>query len=242
MTSDNMVSDEQLNALLDNELDDAESARLMEVIRQDKALKSRFCDMRQIKDSVILAYKNPPLPRSTVTAGTAPWYQHKAMVAVAALALFILGGVMGWAFNATIRSDDGASFYTVDRLNATNVRSNRMLLHLATSDDDRVKATLHKVEELLQKSDADNKPIEIEVVANSDGLNVLRRGSPYATYIKSIASRYDNVSFMACGVAKQNAKLREGSEVALIPEAVTIPAALEQILKRVKSGWSYVRG
>lgn len=243
MTTDRSVSDEQLNALLDNELDDAESARLMEIIRQDKELKSRFCDMRQIKDRVVLAYNNPPLPRTTVIVGNAPgWYQRKAMLAVAALALFIVGGVVGWAFTSTIHHDDGASFYTVDRLNATNVQSNRMLLHLATSDDERVKATLHKVEELLQQSDADNKPIEIEVVANSDGLNVLRRGSPYAGYIKSIASRYDNVSFMACGVAKQNAKLREGSEVALIPEAVTIPAALEQILKRVKSGWSYVRG
>ncbi|MGD8567983.1 MAG: hypothetical protein PVJ39_07835 [Gammaproteobacteria bacterium] len=242
MTIDRSVSDEQLNALLDNELDDAERARLMEIIRRDKELKSRYCDMRQMKDRVILAYNSPPTPHTLIATANTQWYKRRAFPAVAAIVLFLVGSIVGWVLNNGLRSTNRPSFYTVDRLNATNVQSSRMLLHLATNDDKRVRATLHKVEELLQESSDENRPIEIEVVANSDGLNVLRKGSPYANYIKSIASKYDNVSFMACGMAKQNAKLREGAEVALIPEAVTIPAALEEILKRVKAGWSYVRG
>lgn len=245
MTSDKSVSDEQLNALLDNELDDAERARLMEIIRHDKDLKSRFCDMRQIKDRVILAYNDPPLPERVAAVSTARWYRwykRKSSMAAAAVVLFLVGSIAGWSFNAVLHPQDELSFYTVDRLNAGAVRSDRILLHIATSDDERVKATLGKVEELLQQSSAKGKAIEIEVVANSDGLNILRKGSPYARYIHSITSKYDNVSFMACGIARQNAKLREGKEIALIPEAVSIPAALEQILKRVKGGWTYVRG
>lgn len=241
MTSDNVVSDEQLNALLDNELDDAERARLMEIIRHDKELKSSFCDMRQIKDRVILAYNNPPLPEKVAVVSASRNY-FTASSRVAAVLLFVVGAIAGWSVNSVFDSPQGPSFYTVDRLNASAVRSNRILLHIATNDDARVKATLGKMEELLKQSNEKGKAIEIEVVANAEGLNILRKDSPYASYIHSITNKYDNVSFMACGIAKQNAKLREGSEIALIPEAVSIPAALEQILKRVKGGWTYVRG
>ena len=236
------VSEEQLNALLDNELDDAERARLLEAIRKDKELAARYCDLRQVKDMVTLAYNDPPLPRKPALNNAMMVKSNRMSISAAALVLLMVGAMIGWGVGASMDPQQDASFYTVDRLNPDVINSNRVLLHIATSDSARVSATLEKVEELLKKSAAEEKPIEIEVVANSDGLNMLRKGSPYVSRIKSIAQKYDNVSFMACGVAKQNAKLREGKEVALIPEAMDIPAALDQILKRVKGGWAYVRG
>ena len=236
------ISDEQLNALLDNEMADSERARLLEAIRTDKDLASRYCDLRQVKDMVKLAYNNPPLSTKQ-GLGHSMARRSSLPLSAAALLLMMLGGVIGWTISPTANNgEEASSFYTVDRLNPGAIKSNRVLLHIASYDDDRVKATLEKVEELLQKSATEQTPIEIEVVANSDGLNILRTGSPYVSRIKSIAAKYDNVSFMACGVAKQNAKLREGKEIALIPEAVDIPAALDQILKRIKGGWTYVRG
>jgi intracellular sulfur oxidation DsrE/DsrF family protein len=41
----------------------------------------------------------------------------------------------------------------------------------------------------------------------------------------------------------QNARLSEGiDEVKLLPQAQKIDAALEQILRRLKAGWAYIRG
>ena len=242
MKNNENISDEQLNALLDNELDVTERARLLEAIRKDKQLAGRYCDMRQIKDMVALAYNDPPLPRKQVVSHSLMARSNRMSISAAAAVLLLVGAVLGWGISASSDQQTGTTFYTVDRLNPDVINSNRVLLHIATNDDARVSATLEKVEELLQKSAAEQTPIEIEVVANADGLNMLRTGSPYVNRIKSIAQKYDNVSFMACGVAKQNAKLREGKEVALIPEAMDIPAALDQILKRVKGGWAYVRG
>ena len=236
------ISDEQLNALLDSQMVDADSARLLEAIRSDKTLSSHYCELRQIKDMVKLAYNNPPVADNSGLSFSRLTYLRHLSLSVAATLLVLVGGILGWVINGTVLHKNDVSFYTVDRLNPGVIKSNRVLLHIETFDEHRVNATLSKVEELLHRSSVNNVPIEIEVVANSDGLNILRKGSPYVNRIKSIAAKYDNVSFMACGVAKQNARLREGKEIALIPEATEVPAALDQILKRLKSGWTYVRG
>ena len=236
------ISEEQLNALLDSEMVDADSACLLETIRADKALASHYCELRHIKDLVKLAYNNPPVADNTGLSFSMTAHRRHLSLSVAGLILVLVGGIVGWFVNGAVIHHHDVSFYTVDRLNPGIIKSNRVLLHIESFDEHRVDATLSKVEELLQRSAANNVPIEVEVVANSDGLNILRKGSPYVNRIKTIAAKYDNVSFMACGVAKQNARLREGKEIALIPEATEVPAALDQILKRLKSGWTYVRG
>jgi len=242
MTPIESISDEQLNALLDSQMVDADSARLLETIRSDKALASHYCELRHLKDMVKLAYNNPPVADNTGLSFSGMAQRQHFSLSVAAMVLVLLGGIVGWFINSTVSNRHDVSFYTVDRLNPGIIKSNRVLLHIESFDERRVDATLSKVEELLRRSAAENAPIEVEVVANSDGLNILRKGSPYVNRIKSIAAKYDNVSFMACGVARQNARLREGKEIALIPEATEVPAALDQILKRLKSGWTYVRG
>ncbi|WP_455208499.1 hypothetical protein [Kaarinaea lacus] len=235
------ISDEQLNALLDNELDDAERVRMFEAIRNDKSLSARYCKLRQVKEMVLLAYNDPPLPRNGVPGLSRQKFANRISAVAAAIVLIFTGGIIGWSLNGN-QEMDNASFYTVDRLNPNTIQSNRVLLHLATSDDERISESLEKIEKLLQVSASQGKPIEVEVVANSDGLNILRRESPYADRIKVMTAKYNNVSFMACGIAKHNAELREGKHIALIPEAKDIPAAMERILQRVTGGWAYVRG
>jgi len=241
MTVNDPVSDEQLNALLDNELDDSERARLFDAIRNDESLSARYCKLRQVKELVTLAYNDPPMAANNHTGLSGKKFSSRISAVAAALFLVLVGGVIGWSLHdkQEIGND---SFYTVDRLNPDTLQSKRVLLHLATGDENRISESLSKIEELLEVSSAQHKPIEVEVVANSEGLNILRKGSPFAQRIRMITSRYDNVSFMACGIARHNAELREGKQVALIPEAKEIPAAMERILKRVTGGWSYVRG
>jgi len=235
------VSDEQLSALLDNELDDAERARLLDAIRNNNELSARYCKLRQVKELVNLAYNDLPLPANSIPGLSQRKFVSRISTAAAALFLILVGGIIGWSLHGEQELGND-SFYTVDRLNPNTLQSKRVLLHLATGDESRISDSLEKIEALLEVSAAQHKPVEVEVVANSEGLNILRKGSPFAQRIKMITSKYDNVSFMACGIARHNAELREGKQVALIPEAKEIPAAMERILKRVTGGWSYVRG
>jgi len=51
-----------------------------------------------------------------------------------------------------------------------------------------------------------------------------------------------NILFLACGIAMENARLKEGIKIRLIPEATKIDSAIGKILDRIKSGWTYVEG
>jgi intracellular sulfur oxidation DsrE/DsrF family protein len=57
-----------------------------------------------------------------------------------------------------------------------------------------------------------------------------------------LTKEYKNIKFLACGVAKQNATLRENKAIKLLPQAKDIPAALDQIVNRLQEGWTYLRG
>ena len=83
--------------------------------------------------------------------------------------------------------------------------------------------------------------MDLEVVVNAQGLGLLRDNSPYASKVKKLVSDYDNIAFLACGQAKENARLKEGRDIELLPEAVQVPAALDLILSRIKKGWLYVK-
>ena len=240
------VSDEQLNALLDGELDTETQANILASIRQDKDLAAIYCDLRQLKEMVALAYFDPPQPKNAPYPRFARRPTHGFKAAFATIALLFVGGLSGWFVNTlttpVYSGDPDLSFQTIAELDPKTLNSTKVLLHINSKDDARVRSVLDTTERLLNSARSAHKKLELEVVANAEGLDILRDGSPYASRIHNIASQYDNVSFMACGIAKQSAALKEGKEIKLIPDAQDIPAALEQILKRLKGGWLYVRG
>jgi intracellular sulfur oxidation DsrE/DsrF family protein len=151
-----------------------------------------------------------------------------------------IGG--GWAVNAWRMADAGAPLQDIAQVNPAAPGASRMIVHLSSLDPARVEGALDTVERLLSESHARGEPVQLEVIANAEGLGLLRRGSPYAERIHSLTTRYDNVAFLACGIAMETARLSEHAEVKLIPEAQRVPAALDQILTRLKHGWTYVRG
>ena len=97
MSNKHFISDEQLNALLDNELDDAERARLFESIRNDKELSARYCKLRQVKEMVTLAYNEPPLPKNGIPGLSQQRFVSKISMSAAAMVLLFLGVVIGLA-------------------------------------------------------------------------------------------------------------------------------------------------
>lgn len=241
-------SDEQLGALLDNELNNEERAHIMDAIRQNKDLAARYYALCQIKDMVLLAYKNPPEPKQIKFSLAIPWYDNKLRGTFASLALILFGGIGGWMISSHFIKQEninheGALFQTIAQLDPNSTKSNKVLLHIDSKDKTRVQAVLDTAEKLLRSgnSKANNK-LRLEIVANANGLDILRLNSPYSNRIESIASKYTNVLFLACGIAKQNARLKEGKDIQLIPQARDIPAALDQILRRIQDGWMYVRG
>ena len=240
MSDHNLISDEQLNALLDNELDDEERTQILNSIAQNPNLQARYEELQRLKDMVVLAYRDVPQPKPDNPAKR--YFYKRYFNAFASAALLLLGIFGGWFIGIYSDHTPESNIRKIEQINISNVNEEKILLHIGTNDSKRVQTALQSAEDLLHNSSTKHTHLILEVVANADGLSILRKGSPYAEKIATLTKEYENVKFLACGIAKQNAALKEGKTIELIPEAKDIPAALDQILNRLQEGWTYVRG
>jgi intracellular sulfur oxidation DsrE/DsrF family protein len=234
------VSEEQLNALLDNELDADERARVLAAIDSNPALQARYNELQRLKYLVTNAYQVVPTQRSN------DHQRNKSVnytgVGLASAALVLLGIWIGWSIHPQMNEPAELNFQYVEKLDTSTIKGDKILLHINTNDPNRVQASLHWAENILQTSRTNHTHLDLEIVVNAEGLKILRVGSPYAQEIAEMTKDFDNIKFLACGMAKQNAMLRENKPIKLLPEARDIPAALEQIVTRMQQGWIYLRG
>lgn len=240
MNKSDLVSDEQLNALVDNELDTKECTQVLSAIDKDPLLQQRRNDLLRLKYLLAKSYHDIPQPKHLNSATICPTF--RVLVGAASAALILLGMFLGWFIHANLNETPDLPIESIEQFDSVRFDGEKILLHINTDDRERVRAALQLAESLLQDGRAKQTHLKLEIVANADGLNILRAGSPYANEIAELANEYQNIEFFACGVAKQNAKLKEGTGVKLIPQAKDIPAALDEILTRLQDGWTYLRG
>ena len=248
MTSVNSISDEQLNAFLDDELLESEREQIITALANNAELKARYEELKKVKSMLRFAYQDVPQPKhpANMEAGTSTQYKTSAALA----AVLIFGIAIGWSVTSLLSTPTNDQIQAIrqfqekfdKKIIVPDDKPEKILLHIGSADSERVNNVLHVAEDLLQKSSAEHRKLTLEVVANSDGLAMLRKNSPYAQKIAALSREYNNVHFLACGIAKKTAALKEGRPIELIPQADDIPAALEEILKRLKEGWTYVRG
>ncbi len=96
MNSNDRFSDELLHTFIDDEIDTQDRAEIMEAVRNDKDLAGRICELQQVKDSVRLAYREPPQSDRINTHWQSSRGTRLSIRTAAAVALFTLGSVTGW--------------------------------------------------------------------------------------------------------------------------------------------------
>lgn len=238
MSAGPRVSDEMLGAFLDGQLDGPDRIRVIEALRAEPTLAARLSELRQDMELLALAYRDPPGAAARRAAGAVRGaWRAGALAACALAALGALATLGLW------RSPESpAPLREIAQLDPAAPRASRLIVHLGSLERARVQGTLDVLERTLREAAARGEPLQVELIANAEGLGLLRDGSPYAGRVRELAGRHENLAFLACGIAMENARLAEGAEVRLLPEARRVPAALEQILSRLREGWTYVRG
>mgnify|MGYP001820107558 FL=1 len=246
MKNKHEISNELLNAYLDNELDSDERGEIMAALENDKALSRRLCELRNIKELTQFAYNIPPARESTSTAWK--YGRQYAALAVAATLFLAVGSLVGWFAHERL----GVSLAGItgqQQINSASSLSSlpleaekkKVILHVDTAETEKLKAALDSAEDLLTTSAANGNPLELEIIANSKGLNLLRVDTThYAERIRELSNKYDNLSILACNRAIQRLQ-EQGVKVKLVPEAGIAPSALEQIVHRLKQGWVYIK-
>jgi intracellular sulfur oxidation DsrE/DsrF family protein len=227
MNRDDLISDEQLNAFTDGELEADEENRVFTLAEQNPEVDQRLCQHRKLKELVQHAYRDVPEPRGRPVPGGSG--KSLLSLAVAAAALLFVGVAGGWF---TARSLDSGA----DTVAAAAAQKDTWLLHVASSDPGRMQQALDRAEALMTDSGA-SAGRRVEIVANEGGLNLLRSDTtPYAQRIRQLAEK--DVLFFACSKAIERLEER-GINVRLVPEAKTRYSALDRVVLRMQQGWTY---
>ncbi|RMG30670.1 MAG: hypothetical protein D6721_03210 [Gammaproteobacteria bacterium] len=255
MSTPSPISDEQLNAFLDHQLDPEERERLLGVLEHDAELRRRACELRNLSELVRHAYdpRVLPRPRSAVPVRQRPWVQG-----VAAALLLGLGTTLGWFLHPAggpgtrppaidpkvMYLDQERAFQTASLSEAPEVHGARkVLLHISSNDPRKMEAALDTAERLVRTYRARHIPVEVEVVANAGGLDLLRADvSPFADRIHALHQKYEELTFYACRTALSRLMAAKGlhNPPPLLEDALLTPNALDQILERLQEGWVYM--
>ncbi len=237
------ITGETLQALMDGEYSAEETAEFLARIRGDRALSHEACELRMLKDTVRLAYRDipdpPPISRAAGRRGTWP-------AAAAAMLILVLGITLGWSVNSVVAP---SRFVMLDphgkgKAPATaDSREMRIVFHLTDPDMTAAGDLLNDVRDLLEDYERVDAPLRVEVVAHGEGLGLLRsRLSKHKAIIHELAVRYPNLTFVACRNSIDRLRVEQGTEVLLLPEAVVIDSGVEHVVRRQKAGWAYIRG
>lgn len=239
---DTHLSDEKLNAYIDDELHFEERTRIVELLERDTARTHEAQELRQLQAMLRHAYREPPpAPRQ----GTERTATRASRNAIAAGLLLTFGILAGWYGNAYYASDTMPSLAAYDHeqpLTVAVAAQENLLLHISSNDPARMEATLNYAEQALDTARRNhNEAFRLEVVANDGGVEMLHQHtSPFAQRIERLLSQHENVSVLACANALR--KLRErGVKVELLPGTQSDHTAIDEIINRLEGGWRYLK-
>lgn len=236
------ITDETLNAFVDQQLTPSEMGEVFEAVKQDPELARRICEIRQLKSMVKLAYDGLEPSRPAQWGNTRSW----GMQAMAAVLLLGLGGLLGWTLRPMGGSILPAALAQKGEFMLASQQSvaagNRFILHLDTDKPERMAAVLDYADQILDNAKKEGVPAELEIVANNYGLSLLREGynGPFQKRIDALAKKHANLKFIACGQAVARIE-RDGKKVTLIEEAQMVPSVIGEVVSKMKEGWTYIR-
>ncbi|HEC11849.1 MAG TPA: hypothetical protein ENI80_01110 [Acidiferrobacteraceae bacterium] len=244
------ISDECLNAFVDDQLGAEEKERVFKAVNDDPALGKRICEIRALQEMVKHAYQQVQMPERLADAPR-QCRLHILWPSLAAGLLLLIGAGLGWVGHTQLGSGSQLDQIVVSDATMTlQLTANKLptqqppgvILHLNSNNPAKLVATLVKTEALLKSYARHGKPVPVEVVVNSKGLDLLRTDvSSEVAHIQALLARYDNVSFLACQRAIKRFKYETGTDAKLLAEALVAPSALGQILIRLQQGWTYIQ-
>jgi len=241
------ISDELLNAFVDNELDSDEKSEIFDALGKDESIRDRICELRSMKEMLKHAYSQPPVRDSSPIKKLFSWWIPcvKNMPSLAScMLLLLIGWGSGWLMSPSLHSNSNPKLLHLFQAAQSNIfteNPDNIIVHVSNSNPIRLRSALDETENLLEANRRSNRNFKVEIIANAGGVDLLRSDvSPFAKRITLMKAKYPNLELIAC--SQTIAKLQEnGIAVLLLPDTGVASSAVEQINKRLHQGWDYVR-
>lgn len=235
------ISEEILNALIDGELEPSEAEQLYARIGEDEALANRVCVLRGMKDMMRLAYSHTPTEPS---AWQDPFRDQRGWSQAIAASLLLSAGLgLGWLLHAPSSGSEVAQSTPEKAIRLVSAQSdtNKILLHIDSGSEQKLSAVLDRAEDLLGNARNRNPDLQIVILANSHGLDLLRADrSPYVKRIASLTRNNENLRLIVCAQSLKRLTSEEG-RVTLLPNTQVTPTAIDEVVDRLQQGWTYIK-
>lgn len=240
------VSDELLNAFVDNELDRKEHLQLLQAQLKDPAIHLRICELRQIKELVGSARHQEPSnhdsSRQTHTRG-----RKSRSIAASVMFLVTIGIIVFMAQPSWLKPDNTRNYTyaypqikvvlnKLDTRNKTNI-----VFHINKNNMHSLEALFTDIQRLLIDPRTENKNIRIEVLTSGPGLPLLDTLSEkHRQLIQQLYTQHENISFIVCKQTltkfrKKTKKLKQ------LPKGMVLTASAPELIKlRRAQGWNYI--
>lgn len=235
MSTDGDINGINVHAFVDGQLDAQDYAAMLEAMAGDAALRERVCAVQRLKHLVRAAW---PLPAAVaMPVSSRPWVRP-AYALAASLVAVVAGLVGGLAWRGAPDETERAAI-TGAKAPASQ---QRILFHVATANPVAVDEMFNDLVFILESNRRAGHALLIEVIANGDGLDLLRADTTrHAGRIRELVRGYPNLVFSACRNTMDRLHREEGVVVRLIPEAGIIESGVVGVAKRQGEGWSYIR-
>lgn len=245
---ENNLSDETLNAFVDDELGTAERSQVLAALARDHKLRARVCGLRAMQDQIRNAYYEPPYParspevnsRRTSKANPVGWPQ-----ALAAVILLMLGAGAGWMSGVSYKTPQiiqvppGEVSFQAARVDGAQINARNVMVHVNSAEPARLAHALDTAENVL--SDKTGGKRIVMILANEGGIDLLRTDkSPYSKRIEQMLAKYPNVTLVACRNGVENLR-RKSITVSLLPGARIGDSAVDEIVSHLNKGWLYIK-
>lgn len=242
-----IYSDELLNSFVDNELTLDEAGDIFKAIGQDDVLKERVCELRGLKEIVQHAYSQPPARTISPINNLRSWHSthlHKMPSLAACMMLVLLGWGSGWFMFSSPQSTTDSKLLRLFQATQSNdiaEEPGNIIVQVSNSNSVRLKTALDETENLLETYKRVKRTVNVEIIANAGGLDLLRSDvSLFGKRISLMKAKYPNLDFVACSQTISKLQ-KKGVNVKLLPNTSVTHSATEEISKRLQQGWDYVR-
>jgi intracellular sulfur oxidation DsrE/DsrF family protein len=238
MSDKDQISDEILNAFVDQELGDEDMRDVLRLMESNADVRRRVDELNSIKR--LLKASFPPLTGRDSKAASDIWKLLR--YGIAACLLLLVGGLIGSGLNSFNQS--GASLnYKSDtvRLDQKTGTVN-VLFHINRNDGSGFQQVLNQVESLIAEYQSNPDKLHIEIVANGTGLNLYRADNArFSDKIQKMRDSYKNVVFLGCENTFHRLSLEYGQDLVLMPEITMVRLGIGHVLQRQRSGWAYIQ-
>jgi len=116
-----------------------------------------------------------------------------------------------------------------------NTKTHHVVFAITSGDETDWKLTVGNIRNLITALKPD--PVEVEVVAYSQGLNLVKHDSTQASEIAALQQM--NVRFVACenSMRAQHVEAKD-----LLAGVQPVPSGIVEVVTKQEQGWSYIKG